>query len=465
MKRWKLRSLTVWATLSFALISCLVVSVLGLYLYSSAKHALEVRADYTLIGRVERFRNLLHDLYNVRQMEERPGLFESMLGNERDVRIFQRMGEAPFIHVNPDHMTPPTMTPVPIGAPLTIHSLHAGRRSDGVRVQWVSALAEIGDHGGTVEITAAYVMAQESRMLSEYLLRVIAAIVLAILLTTLMGFILLRRGLMPLTAMSDRAAEITPANLAVRLPVDDVPMELRRLAAAFNAMLDRLQTGYEHLSQFSADLAHEIRTPVNVLMGQTQVALGQTRSPGDYEQLLESNLEELNRLARIVENILFLAHADHAVVTVERTQLVLADELAKIADYFEGLAQERNMSFNVDASGMGHVNAVMWRRAVNNLVINAIRYGEFGTSIRLYASAESQGSMVMVENYGLPLSQEQVDRMFSRFYRGDTSRGEYTESNGLGLALVKAIMTLHGGSATACALQDGRIRFSLNFPA
>src|SRR5690606_37326374 len=111
-KRWTLRSLTVQTTLFFALISFLVVSALGLYLYSSAKHALEVRADYTLVGRVDRFRNLLHDLYNVRQMEERPAIFESMLGNERDVRIFQRMGEDPFIQVNPDHMPPPAMTPV-----------------------------------------------------------------------------------------------------------------------------------------------------------------------------------------------------------------------------------------------------------------------------------------------------------------------------------------------------------------
>jgi two-component system heavy metal sensor histidine kinase CusS len=457
--------LTVWATVSFALISCLVVSGLGLYLYSSAKHALEIRADYTLIGRVEHFRNLLHDLYNVRQMEERPALFESMLGNEQDVRIFRRRGEAPFIDVNPDHMTPPPMTPEPVGVQLTINSLHSGTRPDGVRVQWVSALAEIGSHGGAVEITAAYVMTQESRILSTYLLRVIGAIVLAVVLTTLMGFVLLRRGLKPLTAMSNRAAEVTPANLAVRLPGEDAPTELRHLATVFNAMLDRLQAGYEHLSQFSADLAHEIRTPVNVLMGQTQVALGQVRSPAEYEQLLESNLEELTRLARIVENIFFLAHADPAAITVERAPLVLADELPRIADYFEGLAQECNMSFSIDASGTGHANAIMWRRAVNNLVINAIRYGEPGTSIRLCAHGNQQGSTVVVENSGLPLSQDQVDRMFDRFYRGDKSRSEYTESSGLGLALVKAIMMLHGGSATACTSPDGRIRFSLHFPA
>ncbi len=465
MRQGKLRSLTVQATLSFALISCLVVSGLGLYLYTSAKHALEIRADYTLIGRVDRFRNLLHDLYNVRQMEERPAIFESMLGNEQDVRIFRRMGEPPFINVNPDRMTPPSMTPVPVDAPVTIDALHEGERADGIRVQWVSALADIGERGGTVEITAAYVMTQESQMLSAYLMRVIGAIVMAVLLTTLMGFVLLRRGLRPLTIMSDRAAKITPANLAVRLPDDDAPTELRRLAIAFNAMLDRLQAGYEHLSQFSADLAHEIRTPVNILMGQTQVALGQARSTQEYEQLLESNQEELARMAHIIENILFLSRSDHAVVAVEREPLAFADELARISDYFEGLAQERGMCFRVEAHGTALVNAVMWRRAVNNLVINAIRYGNEGSCIGLYASSDQRGATVYVENEGPALSQDELDRMFSRFYRGDKSRSEYTESNGLGLALVKAIMAMHGGDATARMLDNGHIRFSLHFPA
>ncbi len=464
MKHWQLRSLTFRATVLFAFIACVVVSGLGMYLYSSAKHALETRADYTLTGRVERFRNLLHDLYNVRQMEERPALFESMLGNKKDVRIFRRQGEAPFIYVNPDNMTPPQMTPVAIGSPLTIAALHNGSRTDGVRVRWVSALAQVGNHGSIVEITAAYVMTQESKMLSAYLLRVVGAIALAVFLTTLLGFLILKRGLMPLTAMSHRAAEITPTNLSARLREEDAPTELRQLAGAFNAMLDRLETGYEHLSQFSADLAHEIRTPVNILMGQTQVILGQSRLPDEYEQVLESNLEELTRLSRIVENILFLAHADHAALTVERTPLVLVDELMKIADYFEGIAEERNMRFNVDASGTGNANVVMWRRAVNNLVINAVRYGESGTTIRLGAHADQQGSTVIVENYAEPMSQEQMDRTFNRFYRGDKSRSEYTESSGLGLAIVKAVMTLHGGSATVTALQDGLIRYSLHFP-
>ncbi|MGH8810762.1 MAG: heavy metal sensor histidine kinase [Advenella sp.] len=461
----KRRSLAIWATLSFAVISCLIVSSLGFYLYSSAKQALEVRADYTLIGRVERFRTLLHDLYNVRQMEERPAIFESMLGNEKDVRIFQRENGTPFIVVNPDRMTPPPMIPVPVGQRLTINALRAGERADGIRVRWVSALADIGDQGGTVRITAAYVMTQEAGLLHDYLLRVIGAIVLAVLLTTLLSYLLLKRGLRSLTRMSQLAAQITPSQLTLRFPDTGVPSELHQLAIAFNAMLERLQGGFEHLSQFSADLAHELRTPVNILMGQTQVALGRVRTKEEYEQLLESNLEELERIAHIIENILFLSRADHATIAIERAPLDLATELHKIAEYFEGPALERGMPLHVNAGGCVVANTVMWRRAVNNLVINAIRYGRPGMPILLSAHADPSGCTVTIENTSEPVSQVQAERMFDRFYRGDQSRNEYTESNGLGLALVKAIMALHGGSATVLAMPDGQIRFALQFPA
>jgi two-component system heavy metal sensor histidine kinase CusS len=296
---------------------------------------------------------------------------------------------------------------------------------------------------------------------------VIAAVALTVLLTAVLGYIVLRRDLMALTRMSRRAAEITPTSLSSRLREEDAPAELRQLASALNAMLGRLENGYQHLSQFSADLAHEIRTPVNILMGQTQVALGQRRSVEEYEQLLESNLEELTRLSRIIENILFLAQADHAGLAVERSPIGLAEELQRIAEYFEGVAAEREMRFSlrVAASARCHANLIMWRRAVSNLVVNAVRYGDAGSVIDIAVASDAHGVCISVENRGAPMTQQQMERMFDRFYRGDQSRSEYTESNGLGLAIVKAIMSLHGGMASVACNDDQRIRFSLRFPA
>lgn len=459
-----LRSLTARAAMSFALVACVVVSSLGVYLYVAVRQAMESQADHALIGRIERFRSIVRDLYNIRQMEDRPALFETMLDNEQDVRIFRRVGEPPFIHVNPTRMVAPAMEAVPVGEPITLAALHPGTRADGIRVRWVRAQASTGPESKVVEITVAYVMTRESQMLAAYRLRVILAILVAILMTATIGILLLRHGLRPLKSLSRETARISPTNLALRLSEQAAPSELLSLIQAVNAMLDRLQAGYEHLSQFSADLAHELRTPVHVLMGQTQVMLGQVRNQEEYEQLLASNLEEFSRLAHIIENILFLARADQDAVVAEREPLDLSAELHRIADYFEGLAQERDMRFQVLASGTAQTSPVMWRRAVNNLVINAIRYGDKASVIRLSAQSTPQESTVTIENRGKPMSQEALDRMFSRFYRGDRSRSAYTESNGLGLALVKAIMAIHQGSASASVTPDGWIRFVLHFP-
>jgi two-component system heavy metal sensor histidine kinase CusS len=270
--------------------------------------------------------------------------------------------------------------------------------------------------------------------------------------------------LRPVRAIAARAAQISPASLSVRLDSDAAPVELRQLTHAFNAMLDRLADGYQRLSQFSADLAHEIRTPVGALIGQTQVTLAKSREPDEYQQLLESNLEELNRLSHIAENILFLAHADHAALSVEREPVDLHMELVRIADYFEGLADERGMRFEVDAQGVVSANPLLCRRAINNLVVNAVRYGASDTVVRLRGTQDEKGATVVVENEGEPIPAVQLDRLFDRFYRADAARSAFTESSGLGLAIVKAIMYLHGGTASVACPSPGVVRFELRFP-
>ncbi|MFZ6871479.1 heavy metal sensor histidine kinase [Undibacterium sp. Di27W] len=465
MRFWNNWELRYRVAALFGLVACLVMAGLGFYLYASVRQTMEMRADYTLIGRVEHFRNLFHDLYDIQQMEERPGLFESMLGNEQDVRIFKRVGDAPFIQVNPGKLNPPAMSAVPVGTAINIDALHTGQADDRVRVRWVTALAKLGSNKDTIEITAAYVMTQESRVLSTYLYRVMAAVALTALLTTALAFIILRRGLRPIQLMHDKAAEITPAKLSVRFGMQDAPPELRSLTEAFDAMLDRLEKGYQHLNQFSADLAHEVRTPVNIMMGQSQVALRQARSAAEYEQVLESNVEELSRLARIIENILFLANADQDTVVADRVEIDMAAELEKIADYFEPLAEEKQMRFEVTANGSIFANLIMWRRAVNNLALNAIRYGKSGTAIQLIGGQNEGTAVISVINQCEAPQPPDTDRMFDRFYRGDASRSAYTESNGLGLSIVRAIMHLHHGAADVTYLtQENTLCFTLSFP-
>jgi two-component system heavy metal sensor histidine kinase CusS len=197
-----------------------------------------------------------------------------------------------------------------------------------------SGLVTLED-GRVLQISVAHVMVNEQKMLARYLWRVIAAVAVAFLAIALLGYWVMRRELRPLRRMAAEAAIITPSTLATRLSEQDAPQELQQLIVSFNAMLDRLNEGYQRLTRFSADLAHEIRTPVGALMGQCQVALYQPRSVED-ETLLSSNMEELERISRMVENILFLARASHAQSVLNCRELDIAQELQRVADYFEG---------------------------------------------------------------------------------------------------------------------------------
>jgi len=381
------------------------------------------------------------------------------------VLLLRRPGEAPFIDVNPRRFpVPGSLVAVSADRDLAIGNVLNMPMADGVPMHWVAALARSGRNGDMVEVVAGHPLTTEVKMIRANRDRVILSAIIAMLASTILAYLVLRHGLRPLHRVAGKAALINPINLAIRLPEHDAPLEVQHMVVAFNAMLDRIAIGYERLSQFSADLAHEIRTPVGALIGQTQVALQRARSADEYQQLLESNLEELNRLRQIAENILFLAQADHASLTIERTPIALHAELEKIAEYFEGPADENGLRFEVQASGMAFVNAALCRRAINNLVVNAVRHGTPGTIVRLIGVQDGGMATIAVENEGVPVPPEQLGRLFDRFYRGDAAR-RHTESNGLGLAIVKAIMALHGGEVSASCPMPGLMRFELRFPA
>ncbi|MGP8434604.1 heavy metal sensor histidine kinase [Paraburkholderia fungorum] len=464
MTLWTDRSLTARTTVLFAAIACVVIGTLGAYFYHSAQVSLERRADVVLTARVEHFSRIVRDLYSVSDLKSRPVLFESMLGAEEDVLLFRRPGEAPFIDVNPAGLAVPALHAGVQNRLPTLPDIRQTLLPDGVPVHWAIAAVKAREDGSEVEVIAAHPMTQEMRMLAAYRNRIVLATLTGMLAATLLAYYVLRRTFRPVREIATRAAQISPASLSVRLDSEAAPLELRQLTHAFNAMLDRLADGFQRLSQFSADLAHEIRTPVGALIGQTQVTLAKTRDADEYQQVLESNLEELNRLSHIAENILFLAHADHAALSIEREPVDLRDELVRIADYFEGPADERGMRFTVEAMGIASANPMLCRRAINNLVVNAVRYGANDTVVRLSGTQDEQGATVVVENDGAPIPDEQLNRLFDRFYRADAARSAFTESSGLGLAIVRAIMHLHGGTARVVCPVPGVVRFELRFP-
>ncbi|MQT11452.1 heavy metal sensor histidine kinase [Segnochrobactrum spirostomi] len=454
-------SLTLRAAAACALIISTVMVVFGLSLDYSVRFAMDRRVETMVVGRAAYFGRLIHEMYSADQLRDRPLLIANMLGAEQDVLVFRKPDGGVLVEVNPDHLPLPPIRPEERGAP------EVPQRTvtpDGLAVVWASTIVRAAADGSPVEILVGHPMSGEAVMLDALRRQIVLVTALAVAAASLLTFVALRRGMRPLRRMAARAEEIAPGRMDLRFDVAAAPAELAGLAEAINAMLDRLAAGYQRLSQFSADLAHEIRTPLGVLIGQTQVALGQPRAGEDYREVLESNLEELERLRRLSDNILFLARADNAAADLDRSELSLAVELERITDYFEGPAAERGIRFAVEADGTITANAELFRRAVGNLVVNAVRHGTTGSLVRVVGTADGGGARVVVENHGHPLSGEQLARVFDRFYRVDPARNDATESNGLGLAIVQAIMVLHGGRAEATCSDDGLFRFTLTFP-
>lgn len=327
-------SLILRATLGFALVALLAVGGAGAFLYHSLERTVLERADYALLGRLAHFRSLLSADLSLETLGRSPQLFANMLGNEQDVFLIGTPGAKPVIASNPLQIALPELAVIPQTRRPTRADLREGQLADGTR--WRAARVAVNTPEGPVELTAAHVLRNEDATLADFRLGLLGAVTLAFLATAGLGYLLLRRGLAPLRRIARHAGGITPTRLAAPLELADAPRELQPLVENYNAMLARLADGYGRLVQFSADLAHEIRTPINALMGHTEVALRQVRSSEDYQTLLASNLEELERISRLVESILFLARADDAQAVLTPQPLQLDEELARIADYFEG---------------------------------------------------------------------------------------------------------------------------------
>jgi two-component system heavy metal sensor histidine kinase CusS len=302
----------------------------------------------------------------------------------------------------------------------------------------------------------------DALLLRNLLLTALTAAPFALALVSLSGLAIVKFGLRPLRRFQKAAAQVTASNLSTRIDPHGLPAELQGSCLAFNAMLERLNDSVSRLSDFSSDLAHEMRTPLATLLGRTQVALSRPRSAEELAEVLERNVEELQRLTRLVADMLFLAQADHAEAAIDLVAVDLAEEARKVAEYLELLAHERKVTIEVGGSARAMADRNQARRAMTNLLSNAVRLCSFGTTVTVQA-AERDGSAVLeVGNEGATIAPQHHARLFDRFYRVDDARGRDAGGAGLGLAIVKAIMTLHGGSVDVRS-GAGTTTFTLRF--
>ena len=276
-----------------------------------------------------------------------------------------------------------------------------------------------------------------------FLVCLLAAIALALM----FGFYLSHKGIQSLYVLTETAKKISATSLSARIDPKDWPAELRVLGIAFNQMLERMESSFLRLKQISSDLAHELRTPINNLIGETEIALSNQRSVDEYQNVLVSNLEELHRTAQLIENILFLARAENPELHIDKAFLNMHDEVAMMCDYYQAMAEEKNITINYAGSATLFANSIMIRRMICNILSNSIKYTSAGGKINfLITQVNDKEIKVIAEDNGIGIANEHLPKIFDRFYRVDSARSQLSGGTGLGLALVKSIVEMHKGS-------------------
>lgn len=446
------RALSLRLALMFALASLLLLGALGFYLYQSLAREIARRDDEALVGRVERMRALIGDSASIEALRQRPQLYANMLGNRESLLWVLDGAGRPLIEVNPVRL------PVPLLAPGAGVQLYSSAGAEPARLAWQHVTHE----GQSLTLVAGKLLAERAQMLAAYRLKLGLALGTGALLAFVLGWAVSQRGLRPVRDLAARAAAIDVQHLHLRVEGFEQVRELQQLGEALNHMLARLEDGFGRLSRFSEDLAHEMRTPLSNLMGQTQLALQKPRTAEDYQALLASSQEEYERLARMIDNMLFLARAEQPDAAVHRQPVALQEAVAQLCDYFEGMAEERGITLVNATQGTLHADPQLLRRALANLIANALRYGSADSPVRIASAPCAGGTEISVNNQGPPIAPEHLPRLFDRFYRCDPARAQPGDSGGLGLAIVRSIMQLHGGSVRVQSDASGT-RFVLVF--
>lgn len=296
--------------------------------------------------------------------------------------------------------------------------------------------------------------------LEKFTHRLLIVAALGVLLAALLGYIVSRIGLRPVGALGKQAQQLAPGCHGQRLDTSALPEELQQLASSFNGVLERQEIAWRQLESFNADVAHELRTPLTNLIGQTQLGLSRRRSHEELEELLGSNLEELERMTSIVNDMLFLSHAHAGEHASQLSRVSLRKETLKTAEYVEPSFAEKQLTLEVTGDVIAHIDRRLFHRSVANLLENSARHSPEKSTVTVELSEQQQQARVAVSNPGEPIDAAHLNRLFERFYRVDSSRARSDTHHGLGLSIVRAVAIMHQGDVFAHS-QNGVNTFGL----
>jgi two-component system, OmpR family, heavy metal sensor histidine kinase CusS len=477
---WKLtRSLTprsrLWRTLAFRLTAGYALAGLVLVILATASLYL------VLVSELEKSTELFlgDKLHVLRTMlRERPDDTDA-LREEVELETAARRYEHFYIRLLDERNTPLMTTPG-MGEEIDLSQLARRTRgrpevaipmkgSHGQAFRVTTAGAQVGSTAGhTITIQIAIDVSQKEAFLARFRLVFWVIVVGTLAIFPLVGYQIARQGIRPVEEMAATARRISSTHLGERILAEGYPFELASLAGTFNEMLDRLEDSFDRISKFSADIAHDLRTPVNNIRGEAEVALARARGVDEYRDALESSLEEAVRLSDLIGNLLFLARAESPLAHLRRERVDVAELLDGVQEYYEASAADGGICLSTrfgDEPVIAEVDRTLMQRAVGNLVSNAVAHTQSGGSVVIAASSESAVVRIEVTDTGIGIPPEALPRVFDRFFRVDPSRSQVSGGTGLGLAIVQGIMLLHGGKVEIASQPGKGTRVVLSMPA
>ena len=435
---------------------------------------------FVLVTELERSTDLfLADKLNVirTMLRDRPDDWDT-LREEVELESAARQYEQFYIRLLDEHNNPLMTTPG-MSEQLDLNQFprrsqtsanHAlamnGRNGHAFRIS--TAAAPVGlsaTKSDTIQI--AIDVSQKEELLARYRQWFWAILLGSLGIFPLVGYQIARQGIRPVEEIATTARHISSTNLRERILPEGYPSELASLAGTFNEMLDRLQESFERISRFSADIAHDLRTPVNNIRGEAEVALARARTIDEYRDVLGSCLEEAVRLSDLISDLLFLARAESPLTHLRRAPVDVGEMLGNVREYYEASAADGGISLTTSLSAeplVADMDRTLMQRAVGNLVANAVAHTPPGGAVVLGANAELSGVRIEVSDTGAGIPAEALPRVFDRFYRVDASRSHVSGGTGLGLAIVQSIMVLHGGKADIASQLGQGTKVSLHLP-
>ena len=281
------------------------------------------------------------------------------------------------------------------------------------------------------------------------------------------GHLIIKRILKPIKKMTDTVKNITHEDLSLRVKAENVDEELGRLIEAFNDMVSRLGESFEYITDSSSYIAHELKTPIAIIRGESEFALKKERDKEEYKRVISVSLEETKRMLKIIEDLLLLTKMNYQPDVLKLEQIDLTQFIRIIYEQAKILAFKKNLTVNLttpEETGMVNADELHLRRLFLNLIDNAIKFTPASGSITINLRYEDQKAAVSIIDTGIGIEEENVPKLFDKFFRIDTTIKDVSPSSGLGLSIAQSIAELHKGEISVTSRVGQGTSFTVSLP-